>query len=534
MTPLDEAPLQQALARLVDAELLYQRGVPPQATYLFKHALIQETAYQSLLKSTRQQFHQRIAQVLEARFPASVETQPELVAQHYTAAGCVEQAVVYWQRAGQHASDRSAHLEAISHLTTGIELLTTLPETPEHTQQALTMYIALGAALLVTKGQAAPEVEHAYTQARALCQQVGETPELFPILFGLFRYYVAQPQLHTARDLGEILLRLAQRADDPALAVIAHHALGATWCYLGVLPVARQHLEEAIARYTPDQRSVPMFRMGQDPGVACRINGARTLWLLGYSAQAVVRLHDALALAHELSHPYSLASAQQGAALISQLRRDVPTVHEHAEAAVALATEQDFPLWAATGTSLRGWALAMQGQGEEGLTQIRRGIAAWRATGAAGTVPYLCTLLAEVSNHLGRPRRRSPGTGRGPRPGGATRGTLVGSGSLSPTGCLTPAPAGDTAGGGRNLVAAGPGRRPPPGGEIAGTARRHEPGTPVAAAGQARRGLRPARTDLWLVHRGFRHRGPAGGQGTPRCAGWIAWPCGPDPNASAG
>ena len=265
------------------------------------------------------------------------------------------------------------------------------------------MYIALGAALLVTKGQAAPEVEHAYTQARTLCQQVGETPELFPILFGLFRYYVAQPQLHTARELGEILLRLAQRADDPALAVIAHHALGATWCYLGVLPVARQHLEEAIARYTPDQRRVPMFRMGQDPGVACRINGARTLWLLGYPAQAVVRLHDALALAHELSHPYSLASAQQGAALISQLRRDVPTVHEHAEAAVALATEQGFPLWTATGTSLRGWALAMQGQGEEGLTQIRQGIAAWRATGAAGTVPYLCTLLAEVSAHLGRP-----------------------------------------------------------------------------------------------------------------------------------
>src|SRR5438093_7435667 len=124
-TPLDEASLQHALARLVDAELLYQRGVPPQATYLFKHALIQDAAYQSLLKSTRQQFHQRIAQVLETRFPASVETQPELVAQHYTAAGCHEQAVVYWQQAGEHASDRSAYLEAISHLTTGIALLTT-------------------------------------------------------------------------------------------------------------------------------------------------------------------------------------------------------------------------------------------------------------------------------------------------------------------------------------------------------------------------------------------------------------------------
>jgi predicted ATPase len=133
VTPLDEVSLQQALARLADAELLYQRGVPPQATYLFKHALIQEAAYQSLLKSTRQQYHQRIAQVLETRFAAIVETQPELVAQHYTAAGCVEQAIPYWQRAGEHASDRSAHLEAISHFTTGIELLKTLPETPERT-----------------------------------------------------------------------------------------------------------------------------------------------------------------------------------------------------------------------------------------------------------------------------------------------------------------------------------------------------------------------------------------------------------------
>src|SRR5262249_48428500 len=161
---------------------LYQRRRPPHARYVFKHALIQEAAYASLLKSTRQQVHQQIAQVLEARFPALVETQPELVAQHYTAAGCAEQAVVYRQRAGQQASDRSANLEAVSHFTTGIELLKTLPETPERTQHAVTLYIALGSALQVTKGHAAPEVEHTYTQARALCQQVGETPELVPVL----------------------------------------------------------------------------------------------------------------------------------------------------------------------------------------------------------------------------------------------------------------------------------------------------------------------------------------------------------------
>ena len=178
----DEGTLQQGLHQLVAAEFLYQRGVPPQATYVFKHALIQEAAYQSLLKSTRQQYHQRIAQVLEARFPEVCETQPELVAQHYTEAAAQSRRCVYWQRAGQHAIDRSANLEAISHLTTGIELLTTLPETPEHTRHAVTLHIALGAALQIAKGHAAPEVEHAYTQAHALCQQVGETPELVPVL----------------------------------------------------------------------------------------------------------------------------------------------------------------------------------------------------------------------------------------------------------------------------------------------------------------------------------------------------------------
>ena len=249
------------------AELLYQRGVPPQATYLFKHALIQDVAYQSLLKSTRQHYHQRIAQVLEAQFPEVVATQPELLAHHYTEAGCTEQAVAYWQRAGQHASDRSAHLEAISHFTTGIELLKTLPETPAHTQQALTLYIALGAALLMTKGQAAPEVEHAYTQARALCQQVGETPELVPVLFGLWRFYIVRPQLHTAREIGETLLRLAQRAHDPALAVIAHYALGVTWFCLGALPAARQHLEEG--HRTLHARPAPCAGVPHGPRSGC-------------------------------------------------------------------------------------------------------------------------------------------------------------------------------------------------------------------------------------------------------------------------
>jgi predicted ATPase len=206
--------------------------------------------------------------------------------------------------------------------------------------------------------------------------------------------------LHTARELGDTLLRLAQHADDPVLAVIAHYTLGATWLYLGALSAARQHLEEGIARYTPEQHRASVFRMGLDPGVACPAYVAWNLWSLGYPEQALARVHEALALAHALSYPYSLAWARCMAAWVSQFRRDVPAVYEQAEAAVALSTEQGFPRWAALGTSFRGWALAMQGQREEGLIQVRQGIAAWRAAGA-GHVPYFCTMLVEVCAHLG-------------------------------------------------------------------------------------------------------------------------------------
>src|SRR5262249_52131075 len=175
VSPLDERSLQQALAKLMEAELLYQRGQPPQARYVFKHALIQDAAYQSLLKSKRQQYHQQIARVLEEKFAETTETQPELLAHHYTEAGLVTQAIPYWQQAGQRASQQSAYVEVINHLTKGLELLKALPNVPERAQQELMLQISLGPALMVTEGFAAPEVEKVYARARELCQQVGET-----------------------------------------------------------------------------------------------------------------------------------------------------------------------------------------------------------------------------------------------------------------------------------------------------------------------------------------------------------------------
>jgi class 3 adenylate cyclase len=203
---LDERTLQHGLAALVDAELIYQRGLVPQATYVFKHALIRDAAYQSLLKSTRQLYHQQIARVLEARFPEIKETQPELLAHHYTEAGLQIQAIAYWQQAGQYAIQRSAHVEAIAHLTRGLELLAMLPDTPDRAQEELTCQLALGTSLLATKGHAAPEVERAYARARRLCQRMGDTPQLLMALQGLFSFYLGKAEFQTTRDLGEELL----------------------------------------------------------------------------------------------------------------------------------------------------------------------------------------------------------------------------------------------------------------------------------------------------------------------------------------
>jgi predicted ATPase len=402
VSPLDKTLLQRELAQLVEAELLYQRGRPPEATYLFKHALLQEEAYQSLLKSKRQQYHQRIAQVLEARFPEIVEARPELAAHHYTEAGLVEQAIPYWQRAGQCAVERSANAEAISHLTKGLELLKTLPDTPERTQQELTLQLAIGVPLIAMKGYTAPEVEKTYTRALELCRQVGETPRLFPVLWGLRLFYVARAELHTARELGEQLLSLAQRAHDATLLLEAHRALGDTLFYRGELARARAHLEQGATFYDPQQHYSHAFLYGQDPAVVCLSYTALALWLLGYPKQALEKGHAALTLAHELSHPFSRALALNFAAILHQYRREGQAVQERAEAVIALSREQGFLFRVAWGTLLQGWALIEQGRGEQGIAQMRQGLAAWQATGTALARPQCLALLAEACGKVGQ------------------------------------------------------------------------------------------------------------------------------------
>ena len=222
VVPGGEEALQQGLQQLVEAELIYRREATPQAHYLFKHALIQDTAYQSLLKSKRREYHGTVAQILEEQFGETKETQPEVVAHHYTEAGLSEHAVPYWQQAGQKAIARSANVEAINHFTKGLELIQTLPDTPERAQQELTLQLALGGPLVATKGYTTLETRAAFSRARELCQQVGETPQLFTALSGLGAFYLVRAEYQTARELAEQCLGLAQDSKTPTLLMAAH------------------------------------------------------------------------------------------------------------------------------------------------------------------------------------------------------------------------------------------------------------------------------------------------------------------------
>jgi TOMM system kinase/cyclase fusion protein len=396
VSPWDEDSLRQGLHQLVAAEFLYQQGLPPQATYRFKHALIRDAAYQSLLRSTRQQYHQRIAQVVEARFPELRETQPELLAHHYTEAGLSEQAIAYWQWAGQRSIARSAYVEAINHLSTGLKCLKVLPETPVRSAQELTLLMALGRALIATKGYAASEVGAIYTRARALCQQGVQSPQLFPVLFGLWQFYVLQAELPLARELGEQLLALAQHLPDSAYMLEAHRSLAFTLFSLGEMAAARAQAEQGIALYDPHTHQAHVFTYGQDPGTSCLAYAALALWYLGFPEQALQRCREMLKLAHELSHPFSLAHAFYFASLLHQHRREVNDARECAEAAIALATKHGLTLYVVRGRLQRSWALTEQGQLAEGIDQMRQSLTTYRGTGSGLVLPYFLARLAEA------------------------------------------------------------------------------------------------------------------------------------------
>jgi class 3 adenylate cyclase/predicted ATPase len=400
------AQLDQALGQLVASELVFQRGTPPEAMYSFKHALVQDTAYQSLLRSKRHQLHAKIARMMEERFPEIAEARPELLAHHFTEAGLASQAIVYRQRAGERDLERSAYAEAISQLKQGLELLEALPDRPERVRQELSLRLALGSALTATRGYADPEVGDAYLRARELCRELGEAPpQLFPALHGLYRFYHVRGQLQAAREPGEQLLKMAVSVQDSGLFVEAHRALGVPLFWLGDVTRALENLEQGARLYRAQKHRSHATMFGTDPGVVCLSYGALALWHVGHPEQAYNRSCEALALARNLSHHHSLALALVFAAWLHQFRREPQAAREHAEAAIAICAEQGFPLFMSMGTILRGWALGQEGRGEEGVAQMRRGLADLRATGAGLWQPTFLSLIAEADGRIGQARR---------------------------------------------------------------------------------------------------------------------------------
>jgi predicted ATPase len=402
MAALPPPTLLQGLQHLQAAEFLALTHLLPAPAYTFKHALTQEVAYTSLLPGTRQAYHQRLAEVLTTQCPDLGASQPELVAHHSMEAGLQAQAVGYWHQADQYAVQRSAHVEAIQHFTRGLEALAALPGTPAHTEHELRLRMALGASLMTTQGFASPEAADAYARAYELCQALGESPWLLPVLQGLWRWYFVRGELCQAQALAEQLLAVPQPQHDPARQIGGHNALGLSLFVRGELMPARTHLEHVLTHYDPQQPHTLAFLYGQDPGVVGLTHAAVVLWMLGYPEQAVQRSQEALSLARTLAHPFSLAFTLAQVAFLHQLRREYAEARALAEEVITLAATQGFPLLVAAGTIQQGWARVWQEHDAEGIAQMSQGIAAWRATGAALHLPRALATLAEAQAQAGR------------------------------------------------------------------------------------------------------------------------------------
>jgi predicted ATPase/class 3 adenylate cyclase len=402
---VDTRALRRNLARLVDAGLLFVEHNPRGETYTFKHALIQDAAYGSLLRTTRLQYHRRIAQALTEHFPATVETAPELLAHHYTEANMMAEAVPCWLRAGQRALRASANPEAIAHLTTGLDLLSDLPPGPERAGVELQFRLALGPAYMAIRGYAAPEVEACYQRARELCRELGDTPQLVPVLHGLWSYHIVRAQHTSALALGEQVLQLGAATNDDGLLLQGNMEVGWSYFFLGELEQAREHLESVLALYDHERHSSHAFTYGDNPATSARCALASVLWLLGYPDQALRCSEENLAILRSLvQHPYSVAFGFTLAAFLRQYLGDPPAARALAEEAVAISEAHSLAFIGAMASMFEGWARTREGELDEGMAQMRRGVAAQLATGAELGGPYWLWLLAEVCQRTGAAR----------------------------------------------------------------------------------------------------------------------------------
>jgi tetratricopeptide (TPR) repeat protein len=392
--------LDDALAQLVNAELIFRRGTPPNAEYTFKHALVQDTAYGTLLRSRRQQIHARIAATLEDQFPDIAVAQPALLARHCAEAGLAEKAVGYWLKAGQQALARSATTEAAAQLRKGLDALDGLPDGPGRRQQELDLQLTLGYTLIATKGHAAPEVGESFARARALAELIDRPEYVWRVFFGQWVFHRNRGEYQLALALAEQLEKIGEARNDVAAQWVGRWASGYTRLFLGDFVAARALLEQCHGLADLAYRGGEVLSASLSAMMLAPL--AMTLAHLGYIDQARSRLNEALSEARRLRHASTLAEVL-GAAYVVEGIAGSPEMQRRAEELLALSTEHGLTFFLAWATVFRGVSLTALGQGQEGLSLITRGIAGLRAIGAVAGTPGALALLAVAYARLGQP-----------------------------------------------------------------------------------------------------------------------------------
>ncbi|RTE93947.1 adenylate/guanylate cyclase domain-containing protein [Bradyrhizobium sp. LVM 105] len=402
VTALDEHALQRALNELLTAELIFRRGAPPDIGYSFKHALVQDIAHESLLKGKRQQIHARIAAALEEHYPARAEAEPETIASHFTQGGLAGKAVGYWLRAGRIAAERSANLEAITHLTRGLEALKSSPQGPERDRQELALQTAIGGPLIAIHGYTAPQLGTAFSRAHALCYELDDTGALFATLSGKFIFHFVRGDFGAMQILVAEAQRAAERTGDTALDLAAHRMAALTAMHAGDFLTARSEFEMILSRYQPDTHRPPPVHYVHDPKASALPYLAIVLWMLGYPEQAQRTSRAAFEYAAELNQTNLTAHVQvYGGAGPAELMGDTAAVHAHADAIIDLADQHSLNYWRLSGLILRGWAMAKEGNVQGGLPLMRLSLNERARLGASWYQVRYLWMLAAMYRQLG-------------------------------------------------------------------------------------------------------------------------------------
>jgi predicted ATPase len=381
---------------------VFQRGTPPEAVYSFKHALVQDAAHGSLLRSARRQLHAQIAEALETHSPEIIDSQPELLAQHYAEAGLVEKSVACWGKAGRRSTARSAMAEAAAQLQKGLDQLALLPDGPERRRRELEFCSALGAALILVKGFSAPEAGHAYARGRELWEQLDSPSEFLGIPHGQSLCHLFRGEFERAQSIAEDMLRLGRQRNNAAGVILGHLSCARCLLYRGEFSQSKSHLEAGRALYDPTSHRSLVDQTGTHPQVYLQGYLAIVLFCLGYPDQAFARSDAAIAESRGLTHRPSLAAGLACGTMLHQLGGDNAALNEQAEQLVAVTTEQGFPSWVGAGTALLGCAKVRNGDVTEGMSLLRSGLAAYRATGAQLLAPLYMNHLVEACEITGR------------------------------------------------------------------------------------------------------------------------------------